>query len=406
MKLYIFLTHGIVDIGGGQLYVSSKTTFLERLGWDVTVFSFTMGEVIIETLKKYASNIYPELAVQPMLYLSRQRNNLINKIAKCTNNYDEIIIESNSITLSIWGELIAFKCNGKHFMYNLNETPRCDESLLPFFKFKYDRKELAFIKKDIVTDFFSSFFQVENTDGYSLAAAYSVQPVQDVDFCQPEQIEVNGRYTIGVIGRLAKPFIKKVSFEIKEFANTHPTVLFNILYIGGDSSGEHEEEKIKEIYNDVNNVKLYMLGYMFPIPRKIMRLFNICISSSGASYYSACEGVLTIVIDANDLMPIGILGVNTKNIIFRDCQDLPVSELKKWISDIMDKKYDSSMINISLPPDSETEAKIFKSHMEFVKESCRHKAYYTDFYSQNIIKKIVLNLIGIRLYSWLWRRFH
>ena len=48
-KLFIFFTHAITDIGGAQLYISSKISKLQEDGWDILVFSCINGEYIIKS---------------------------------------------------------------------------------------------------------------------------------------------------------------------------------------------------------------------------------------------------------------------------------------------------------------------------------------------------------------------
>ena len=122
MRTYVIITHGIVDIGGGQLYVNSKFEFLRKNNWNVIVLSYTEGNIILKQLAGQSHNIIPELELDPVYFRRKKRNSIINDIIERVDIANEIIVESNSTTLSLWGEIISAKLKAKHIIYNINEA--------------------------------------------------------------------------------------------------------------------------------------------------------------------------------------------------------------------------------------------------------------------------------------------
>ena len=396
MKTYIFITYSIVNIGGAQLYVNSKVKYLESLGWQVKVYSVFVGRIMIEGLKRFANDIIPELAVSPMAYSNQKREQIVNRMSEELYGNDEIIIESNYNSLSIWGEMLASQNQAKHIIYAVDESIESQKELFPYFKFKYDRGEFAVIKSQIIEDFFKPYFKVEDAENHVLRVVYSLKQIDDVDF-DIDNIDTT-RYTIGVVGRLNKPFVLKVSTDLKEYILNNPFKSFNVVYIGGDETGENITALIEKLFKNVSNCNLYMVGYRFPMPRKLMRLFDVCFSNSGAARAVANERILTISIDSNDLNPIGVLGITTINTVFRTKE--PIMTVSYWLDELMNNKYNKNQIkNVDVVPEKLDN---LKAHLEYIRKSATEKEYYTEFKKKHILKRTVLNLFGVTGYMRLY----
>ena len=62
MKKYVFLTTSIRNVGGAQLYISRKLDYLKENGWDVDVFFYNDGKVVIPNLECFKDNCVNELS--------------------------------------------------------------------------------------------------------------------------------------------------------------------------------------------------------------------------------------------------------------------------------------------------------------------------------------------------------
>src|SRR5690554_6200204 len=120
MKSYIFLTSNLHVVGGQQLYVTSKAKWLKNNGYRVNIIAAAKGKIYINDLKQYKDNIIEELSIIPHWFNNRKRNSIIEKIIGIIGEInDDIIIESNSQNLSVWGEIIAKILNAKHLFFSL-----------------------------------------------------------------------------------------------------------------------------------------------------------------------------------------------------------------------------------------------------------------------------------------------
>jgi hypothetical protein len=130
---------------------------------------------------------------------------------------------------------------------------------------------------------------------------------------------------------------------------------------------------------------------------------DVFISSSGSCRVSSQQNKLTISIDADDYKPIGIIGITTKNGVFRDGE--PEVELSDLLQEILiDQKYKPSMIKGEKP----LSIVDYSDHLEFIDKSDKKKEYYNFklIGSMNRYKKLLLNLVGSEIYKSLHLKKH
>ena len=393
-KLYIILNHGIGNIGGGQLYVNSKREFLERLDWTVRIYACQGDNIMVEGLKAHQKYVMDEIKVLPMYLRKSVREKTLCKMAEGVDQFQKIVIESNSVWLSVWGEMLAARIGAKHIVYNLNETPICPPELYEFFKFKLDRLEIAGIKLQSVPFFFKPYLDVKEDEKYHLTAHYVKKQVEDVP-CNIVETIKPADFTIGVIGRLAKPYVIKTVQGIIEFATKYPEKKINVIYIGGDDKGGHVEEQLTTAYKDVKNITIYLAGYLYPMPLSLLKILDLVITNAGAAWATSREGILTITIDPNDCMPIGVLGVTTNEVLFRgDEKSCPLPEMLNDI--LVNCLYSKEQINVPIANNDIME--LLQHHMDFVNSSAKTCEYYTDFIIPSLWKKCIISVFGYKAY--------
>lgn len=392
---YLFLTHGIDSIGGGQLYIASKMEYLRSIGWDVMVFAFAEGKVMLPRLKSFQNNVIPELINHPFCYGKSLRSKILERLSEgCDEN---TIVESNSTMLSLWGELLAEKLKCKHLFYNINETSICQKHYLEYYRFKLYRNEFKGITNKSIPSFFSGLISINPNQEYCLNAIYDLKQVDDYNYTISDSFDYNS-LTIGIVGRLDKPFILQVTKELVLYLKKKEG-RFNIVYLGGAGAGSNIELSLRKELEQLKNVNVIFAGYLYPMPRNLIQCFDICISSSGAVRSITKEKILTISIDANDLKPIGIFGLTTSNSLYRGDEELvslgllldDVLFLHKFVKD-----------SIEYEEEQQDYSERWKPHLDFIKESCSIKDYYVSFPKPGLLKTILIRLFGISFYKKLW----
>ncbi|OJV87457.1 MAG: hypothetical protein BGO34_10275 [Bacteroidia bacterium 44-10] len=374
-------------MGGQQLYITSKAKWLKNNGYRVNIIASAKGEIYINDLKQYKDNIIEELTVIPYWFNRRKRNSIIEKVTKIIGRVDDdIIIESSNQPISVWGEIIAKRLNAKHLFFSLQEKNTFrTKDLYEYLAFKLKRGELAGIKEET----FRTVFKY-NWKSVPKLRAYMSNIPEDYEYELLNELKPV-RYTIGMIGRLGKPFVLPVIKEINEFVSHHKDDSFNLIMIGG-SSNKKNYKRIKSYCEKTDNLNLYVTGFIYPIPLQLIQIPDVFISSAGSSIISAHYNKITISIDSQDYNPIGVLGVTTQNTIYRD-SDEPIMKLDDLLADVLiNSKYKQEEINLKVSifnPD-------YSDHIEFLNKSADTIDYYDFDFNKPKYKvgQFIINCLG------------
>lgn len=397
MKHYIFLTSGIFEMGGAEMFTANKCKYLKSTGWDVRVFYYRkFGELKIQELAEYQENCIPELLFGFTYIPKNKRDKIISRICEGIQPGDEVVVESHIINLAYWGEMIAERCKGKSIVNAMEEkiAPFSD-SEAAFVEFKLKRWEILNASEKSFKRYFNDRYKSEYANYvHKLMRAYcSNVTVKDDTFeCGIQLADCN----ILSIGRLDKPYILPMFNEIKLFANCHSSKTINVLIIGGSPDG-NVEQTIQNIFSEVKNVSLKFYGYLFPVPTKLLDMADVGIAMANSILVSSDYGIPTIAIDIQDLQPLGIFGRTTKNQFQRDKE--PIQKISELLVDVLiDKKF------AKLPPkeinvDDELK-RVFSKQIDFLELSPKDHCYYDVLsvypwykYTINPIKKFIKDIV-------------
>lgn len=377
---YIFLTNFIVEIGGAQQFLRNKVVELQKRGFDVFLFHAKNAPVYINDLKVFKKNFYPELRYSPICFNRREIERVIESIiAECNGIEPDSIIDTSCIPNLEWGELIAKKCKCKCVGFLVDEafSPTRDE--IEFLTFKHKRKEIAGTSKQSLHLLFHDFHHVKEDECYSFYPCCS-NTVDNVD--NPfEQVTTNrdGCISIGCLGRLDKPYIINSLNTIALYIKEHQEKKFNVIVIGSGTSSQHEK-KIQNIFKSVSNANLVITGFLYPIPRNLLKGLDVCISSAASAKVSANEGVPTVYVNALTGKPVGIMNYTLP---INDDQLSRYSEnyinMNQTLDDILFNDYCKK--NNPLSPTCITDySSLIKeeinNQLDFISSSIQEKKYY------------------------------
>ncbi len=392
------MTHSIVKVGGAEIYLRNKCNYLKEKGWQVYIFSYDRGKVLISDLREFEACIIRKLSFSPMVFSCRERQRVLDKIGQmvAARSDDEIVVESNNFLITLWAELLTERLGARHLVYELQEDSFIHSpGLLDFLKFKYERREFAGITANSLVNFFSPYFEVPESNRYFLRA-YCSNSIEDTDTDLALPL---ADVTIGSLGRIEKSFVRSAVEGMGRFIGRHPELKFNVVFIGGERNGHHREKAIRQSLGKYPNVNVYITGLLFPIPAKLLYSVDVFLSSAGSAFATANLGIPTISYDANDLQPIGILRHTTQNSIFRGSGEPPVSAEELLSEVLIQKKYPKDIHSI---PDVHPD---FSSHMDFVSQMSPKWEYY-DFknyvYSRKErLMRLLVQCFGYHAVDWL-----
>lgn len=395
-KVYVMLIGRISGMGGGQMYVNNKLSFVSELGWDSKVFYAIPGEIVIPELRKHEENICEQMVVSPLVYSKKRANKIVDLLAEKIGDFDEAVIESGCPYMALWGEMIAKKLKCKHMVHLLDE--RLDKGVpteyLNFYKFKHERKELSGINSSSLKILFRNDPMITDDNAYYLSSVCSNVLLETTE--DPLNIPDEG-VSIGCIGRLNKGYVGAVADSFRKLVTNHKEIKFNVVFIGG-SDNPNDEKHISELFSDLDNANLIMAGTLYPIPSATIRKISLFASSAGSARVSYRENIPTISMDAKDLCPIGVLGYTTENVTYR--KDEAIVDLADLAEQILFRDY---LKDLPFTPSAQVSLEPLKKHIEFLENSDTKKEYFDveSLHAAGLDKKkrFICNILGPNLYS-------
>lgn len=372
MKHYIILTGAICNMGGAEMFTSNKVKYLKKHDWDVRVFFFNDGaEIKIPNLSEYKDNYIPEMKYGYYYYSEKQRNRVIDHICLGIKKGDALYIESHLMNLTYWAEMIAHRYEGVSILNAMEESIVLGSAKdAEFVKFKIRRMEVLNASDKSFKRYLKDYYTPDlNNYTHSYMFAYCSNVVCDEDPIL--ELPSEGANILS-IGRLDKPYVLPMFEEIKLFARSNPGNLYNVLVIGG-SPDNSVETKVKEMFRDVNNVRIFLYGYMFPVPRNLVQHADVGIASANSVLVSADQGIPTIAICIYDYLPLGIYGRTTNSKFGRDNE--PVQSVSQLLKEVLIDKLFDKTFPIEFDEDAELE-NVFGKQIVFLDLCSKRKEYY------------------------------
>lgn len=371
MKRFIILTTTIRNMGGAQMYAANKMQYFKHLGWKPEIYFHSKGPVKIGYFKQFEGNLIPEL-LRPFIEFGKQeREQIAHRILGDFKESDEILLECHTPELAYWGEYLAKKCNGKNTVYLLEEAfPKFTAREVDFYEFKFDRKELLNSVEECRRIFTNRYDETKHgVDKYHIRA-YCDNVIDYTPIQLPVEVK-EADHSIISIGRLDKPYIKPMLDEVLKFTGEHKDKIFNLIVVGGDWENKMNDY-IRDLFSKRENVRLFLLGYIFPIPYDWVKISDVSIASSNSILVSANEGVPTIGIDIHDHQPIGVYKHTTDNLWHRENE--PMTPLSEWLEEVLIKgKYPKKLIEHNLADEL---GEHLKPHLDKLNDSAKSKEYF------------------------------
>lgn len=392
MKHYIILTPSISNMGGSEMYTSNKSQYLQKTGWDVRVFyANPKGDIKIDNLRQFKQNCIPEIGFGISYICKKRRNAIVSHICDGISPSDETIVESHVMEMAYWGELIAKHCRAKNILNCMEERIKpFSDNEAAFVEFKLRRMEIlnASVKS------FHRYFNDRYKDEYSnythkFNKVFCSNVIAEDD--DTLNLPTDGQ-SIMSIGRLDKPYIMPMFEEVKKFATHNTDKKYNVLVIGGSPDGSVENE-IKNLFAGVDNITLFMYGYVFPVPRNLINKADVGIATANSILVTADQGIPTIAIDIQDFLPMGIFGRTTNNKFSRD--DEPIRPISTWLKDILNEGKYPKVTPSEMDVDAELE-RVFDKQVHFLNLSPNDHQYY-DVLSVYSCLKFVFNQLKYKI---------
>jgi len=401
-KTYIIIC-GIYDVvAGGPIYHSNKIRFMEENGWNVIVIPTNPGKkIFIQGFQRFDGPFFPYSLDMPNEFSRHQQKKIIDLLESFVPvNQEEIIIETGTDYTAYWGECLAKRIGARHFVIFLDEqNPNVDEKVIDFYKFKYFRHELACISQPVMQHLFKDYMSLSLEQCFSLPCCCH-NSLSDYSHPLLQLIQSNKMdYNIGYIGRLEKDFLPAILNGIKKFALSIPerTILFCCF---GGAFEEKTKNNIINFFKEVDNIKLLISGYIFPMPLQALRQMDVFVAGAGSSVAGAKTGVPTVRVDILSYEPIGLHIDYTFNHLKKCPFGNKIEDYLRWIL-ISEKMPHKTAYNTELEWKNICER--FKLHLNFIAETTSEKQYYDTeklgISNKRKWKRFFRTVLGLYLYE-------
>ena len=307
MKTYIVIC-GFADVvAGGPIYYANKVRYMEQLGWRVIVIPTNKGEkVLVRGMEKFLGPYVPFILDNPNEYNRKQRERLVDYLESFVpKDRGETIIETGTDYTNYWGEALAERIHAKHIVIFLDEqNSRVTERVIDFYKYKYDRHELACITKPVMQNLFKYYMPIDLKECYSLRCDCT-NALDDYEHKITSLIHKSD-YNIGYIGRLEKPFFSAIVDGLISFCLKNDNKNISIVFFGG-AFEQKTVDALEYKFKSLRNVQIFITGYLFPLPIAALRKMDVFVSGAGSASVAAKAGVLSVQVDMLSYEPLGIM---------------------------------------------------------------------------------------------------
>ncbi len=402
MRTYIIIC-GFADVvAGGPIYYANKIRYMESLGWRVVVIPTNAGKrVLIRGMERFLGPYVPFILDVPSEYSKRQQRKLVDYLESFVpKDRGETVIETGTDYTNYWGEALAERIGAKHIVIFLDEqNERVDQKVIDFYKFKYSRHEMSSISKEVMQHFFQNYIPISIDDCIGLPC-YCNNSIEDYDHPLIQQIS-RADYNIGYVGRLEKPFVPPILDAFISFATKYSSKQIQFVLFGG-AFEDKTIETIKERFDKLQNVKLVITGYLFPLPVKALEKMDSFVSGAGSAN-AICKAALTsIKVDMFTYEALGIvLDSKDQDQHFATCpHGSTILDYLEWV--LIDGYRPQGLTPLYQNDWAEIEQG-FQTHIDFMNNTAKEKAYYDvdklGISNKRRWKRRFRTLLGLPLYN-------
>lgn len=404
MKTYIIICAFADKIAGGPIYNANKVRYMKEKGWNVVVVRTDVGtRAAIPGLEEYFKNFLPEAGYIPTEFTKCQREKLLKILLSYVPcNAGETVIETGNDYTAYWGELLAERIGARHIVIFLDEqNPFVNARTIQFFKFKYERHEMACISKEVMQALFKKAginLSLEQCYGLPCNCTNSLD---DYDSSITDKIP-SGDYNIGYVGRLEKPFLPAIldAFETFILENADKTIALTFF---GAAFDKETERQITKRFCAFPNVRLLITGYIYPLPVKALHKISLFVSGAGSANVACKAGCYSLKVNVLSYQPDGIITSTTPIRTVKNPKCKSILDYMNWI--LKDGRNLPPRPEVDYEHDWEKVEQNFDLHLEFLSKVAP-KLEYFDLRDirlswQQKVKRLLRTVLGIKGYNFL-----
>lgn len=324
MKKYVIITRRVTSMGGAQLYILRRFKHLKSRGYEVCIV-VSKHENYFPLEKEFEGATFlcvPEIDNRLVFQTKKKQSLIVENIVNFIGDFEDLIIESHTLSSIEWGELIALKCGAKHLAYPLSEATVSQYKFLPgkeIFRDKLNRGEFYGCSSTSL----SFIFDKRNVPNNYVNIGYDETELAAECIPQISYRKKAGDFVVTTITRLDKTYIEFLADAIAQLSVKYRSRNFVLLIVGGCSDIKREMY-LKSSFNNekygLSNLDIRYLGYIDKLGKDIFRLTDVFVGMGTAAINAISQRCISINIDPMNGMQFssGFFGVDTKNFAYSE----------------------------------------------------------------------------------------
>lgn len=323
-KNYLIITPSISNLGGAQLYILRRAKYLINHGYTVKIIvsNHNSTNFILEKQFTTIPILYLRQFQNPISFYSKRRiDSIIDIVQSFLKDFDTGIVESSSLEVAVWGELIAGRFNSKHIIYLLAEPRVYHYIYYPgyqFFEYKLNRGEFYGTSEYTLPLIFGK--SIENDKNNFVNVPFDPDELASLSEPSLDTKDIDqSSFVIGTITRLEKPYLKPFIESCIRFAEKHKERKITLVVAGG-SENAHLFDQLRKTYNNASlrtsNLVILFTGYIKTLGKDFFRRLDVFVGMGTASINAISQGCATLNMDPDTDKCSGIFGIDTDNFAY------------------------------------------------------------------------------------------
>lgn len=305
MKKYIIFANSISGIGGAQLYILRKLTYVSNNGYDAYLVVGDANSIEHKELKQFNILEISQMFYPPNLYNYKKRNKITFMINQFINynNTDEIYIESHQTAPALWAELFAQKTNSVNITYALAPFGVKRKVYREFFYEKLENEQFLGCNKSFIE---TNFPDINANNNYA-NISFSKEEIITLD-CSRIEDDISD-LNILTLSRIDKTYIKSSLLELIKYTTVNKNIRIKYNIYTNITSGEKYDE-LKSIIdsNKKENLIVNLRGPVYPLNNCLYEHQDLFIGMGTAILNSASMKLASLVVDYRNNKYYGFFG--------------------------------------------------------------------------------------------------
>ncbi|MGN6266940.1 MAG: hypothetical protein ACTHM5_14745, partial [Ginsengibacter sp.] len=286
------------------MYVLRRAKYLQKKGIKVSVIvsHHNADNFILENQFNKISFLHLRQFGKIFGLTSKNRlNDLIFQIKKFLPDFDDGVVESHTLELSIWGEFISSQLKFKHVLYVLAEPLVKHYYFYPgykFFLYKFNRAEFYGTNSRSLSIMFER--PIHPTQNYYVNVPFDEAELDEKSFPELKSNEIDlNSFVIGTVSRLEKGFIIPLIESCISLARKRVDKKFTLLVGGGSENPTLIFHLIEKYVGGANptNLTIIFPGYIKILGKDIFKMLDVFVGQGTAAINAISQKCATLIVE-------------------------------------------------------------------------------------------------------------